>query len=200
MKPYVKYVVTTVVCVVIFVIVLMSKNSEKNYLNNNNHTTVQVTTVEETTDKKEETTVIDVETVYHQNIGVDNLIADYNKIAEIEITPDMVSDGTYGIDTNILVDNVSVIIINSNDSLSVDYSYEGKSDEAIYPLFRDFSKALNPSLTNKKIKNAWSEIKKGNYTNTSFYNLKGIEITYITGEVDEKNNHYIISTKLNRSE
>lgn len=201
MKSYIKYIAVTVIVLAIVAVIFINSKKDKNYTNIG-LTTVETTTTEGATtvdkaDKKSETEQIDRETVYHENVGIDQVIDDYNKIAEIKITPDMVSKGSYSVNANILVDDVSIIIYNTESSISIDYSYEGKSDDAIYPLFRDFSKVLKPKLTDKKIKKAWKEIKEGDYINNSFYSLKGIEITYITGEVDKEKNHYLIRTKKN---
>lgn len=204
MKSYIKYIAVTVVVLAIVAVVFINSKKDKNYANND-LTTVETTTTEGATtvdnkEKESDTEQIDRETIYHENVGIDQLIDDYNKIAKIKITPDMVSKGSYSINANITVNDVSIIIFNTESSMSIDYSYEGKSDDAIYPLFRDFSKVLKNKLTNKKIKKAWNEIKEGDYKNNSFYSLKGIEVTYITGEADEKNTHYLIRTKLNMKE
>lgn len=209
MKSYIKYIVVTVVLLLAFIIVYVSSRHGEYNKASNAPTTIQKTStsVERITTTKKNvinsensTTIADLETTNVKSEEMDRLLENYNKNAEIKITPEMVSKGKYNANTNITVGDVSIVIFDTESSLSIDYSYEGKDDEEIYPFFRDFSKIMNPSITNKIIKKAWKEIKMGNYINTSFYNLKGIEVTYITGEVDEENSHYIIRTKFNKNQ
>lgn len=203
MKAYIKYIVVTVVLIAVFAIVLISskKGKESEATTVAVNTTSVVTTEEnkdvvDKEDKKEETTVVDRETIYHKNVEIDMLLEEYNKTAEIKITPDMVRVGTYDVNANITVGDVEIILFNNEGSLTVDYSCDGKNDDVIYPIFRDLSKVINKKVTNKRTKRAWKEIKEGNYTGTSFYNMKGMQISYIVGEEDDGNNHYIVMTKM----
>lgn len=144
--------------------------------------------------KKEEEVV-----KYHKDKGVNQILVDYNKIAEIKITPDMVQDGAYNNNANISVNEVWVQIYNSSNGLFVDYSDEANSDEHIYPLFRDFSKALNPSLTDEIISNAWKELQTGKYDYYSNkYDLSGIEIAYMTSKLNNGQLKYTIKTGLKK--
>ena len=136
---------------------------------------------------------------YHGNEAVNQLLTDYNEIAEVAISPDMVQNGAYNFNANISVDGVWVQIYSGN-GLFVDYSDEAESDDHIYPLFRDFTKSLNQSLTDDEINTAWKELQTGKYNNyyTSKYNLGGIQITYKTEKLNNGANRYTIKTELKK--
>lgn len=81
----------------------------------------------------------------------------------------------------------------------VDYSEEAVSDEHIYPVFRDFTKSMNPILTDEEIAKAWEELKTGEYDYYSNkYNLGGIKVSYVTSKLNNGEIRYTIKTQLDK--
>lgn len=135
---------------------------------------------------------------YHKNQGINNLIAEYNNVSEVEISPSMVQNGAYDFSANISVNDVWVQIYNSSAGMFVDYSAESESDSNIFILFKGFSKALDNSLGDESIDNAWKELRTEKYTNYNNYDVGKIKATYSTQKLDNGCTRYLVKTGLQK--
>lgn len=135
--------------------------------------------------------------VYHKDEGLNQLLIDYNAIAEIPISPEMVDNGVYFFECNITVNEVYIQLYNSSTGLFVDFYDEAASDASIYPLFRDFAKALKSELTDKVIEQAWNELKSNNYDYyTDKYDMGGIKASYDDMKLNNGTFSYSIKLEL----
>lgn len=160
-------------------------------------TTTQDIVSEDTEEESEEQKE---EVKYHTDEGVNQLFVTYNEIAETPISPDMINDGAYSDCANTIINGIWIQVTDNDRALFVDYSEESASAEHIYPVFRDFTKAMNSALTDDEIKNAWEELKTGEYDNyySNRYDLGGIKIMYSIQELNNGEFRFIIKTQLDK--
>lgn len=132
---------------------------------------------------------------YHNSKDINRLLTSYNSIAEYPITPEMVRNGAYDFNANISCNGVWIAIYASgNNGIFVDYSDEAANDSAIYPIFRDFCKTLNPEITSEDVDATWTILQTKKYQNYDAYDFEGIECTYSESPLSNGDHRYIIKT------
>lgn len=103
---------------------------------------------------------------------LNQLILDYNAISEYDI--DQCSNGTYPFNAIMSCNGVYIMAYNST-SVFVDLSIEDWNDSRIYPVFRDFMKALDNTVSDDEIFTGWGELLTGEYIGYRYYNIGSIE-------------------------
>ncbi len=186
-------------CVIILCATTNQNSNEKNTGNDITSESPKEAIEEEkqdvvTEDAKSQNEIDENEIKYHGNKTINKLITDYNSLAEVTITPDMVSNGAYSFNAKVNVNGVSLLIYKSDAGVFIDYSQEAKHDSHIYPLFRDFAKTLNPDITNDEIQMGFAELRTGNWKNYTKYNMNGIECTYLAQKLTDGKIRYTIKT------
>lgn len=151
--------------------------------------------LEKESEKKSEKESDKKEIQYHENKTINKIITAYNEVAEVTITPDMVSNGAYSFNANIICNEVFVNIYKSDAGIFIDYTQEAKKDTQVFTLFRDFAKTLNPKITDKEIKKGFDKLRTGDWKNYTKYDMKGIECTYTTQKLINGQIRYTIKTE-----
>lgn len=197
MQPAVK--IALIVLLWVFIFVVGATNSEdsktgdeSNPSNSYIESTVGETSTEEATEENTEAT----NTVkYHGNEQVNNLLTDYNAVAECPITPEMVENGAYNYSANVSCNGVWIMVYaTSNNGIFVDYQDEAASDKNVKQLFKGFCKALNADITDEDVNVAWAALQTGQYKNYNAYDFEGIECTYVESLLANGEHRYIIKT------
>lgn len=136
--------------------------------------------------------------IYHsKNEHINRLLTNYNKIAEYDITPEIVETKQYKNDRAfITIENVWVQIytLSTRSGLLIEIEDETYDDKIIEILFRDFCKAISPQLTQNDIILAWNNLKSGEH---GYYDepivLMNLECTYFRGELKSGKFRYSIT-------
>ena len=127
---------------------------------------------------------------------INELLENYNAIAEYKIPPEKIEKGNIKTKANIYFEEMDIEIVYSSDGfVSVNICDRQEPDETMYPIFRDFVIAVNSELTEDDVKQAWSDIQNeffeidyGNTGNRNTYELGGMQIAYIGGESSYQRN------------
>lgn len=124
--------------------------------------------------------------------GIIQLLVNYSDIAEYPIAT--ITSGDRDYDNWVQVNGISIHIIDTEKSMTINYDWEGQDDSAIVPVMRDFCKALVPSLTNEDFSIALDQLRSEEYQYFDTYTFSGIEGTYITTPLETGETRYTIET------
>jgi hypothetical protein len=185
------------------VIVIGVTNQNSNEKDTENDTTTESTkkVIEEekqdivTEDTKSENEIDEKKIKYHGNKTINKLITEYNTLAEVAITPDMVSNGAYSFNAKVSCNGVSLLIYKSDAGIFIDYSQEANDDSQIFTLFRDFAKTLNSDITDDEIQTGFDELRTGDWQNYTKYDMNGIECTYSSQKLTDGQIRYTVKTE-----
>ena len=103
---------------------------------------------------------------------LNQLISDYNSISEYDI--EQWETGAYPFNAIMSCNGVYIMAYNSN-SVFVDLSIEDWDDSRIYPVFRDFIKTLDNSVTDEEVSAGWNELLTGKYIGYKYYDIGSVE-------------------------
>lgn len=144
-----------------------------------------------------------IEQASNDKYFLNNFICAYNAIAEHkidEVTIDEIDKSkrplsrlTYTYTNRVY----TIFTYNEGYNIFIDIQYEGTSDEAIYPIFRDIIKIMNPSLLDQEIDETWYNLQSQKYSNYNEYDLNGINCTYSIQTLVNGENRYYIKAWIN---
>lgn len=120
----------------------------------------------------------------HNDKTINNVLNAYNAVAEYKVSSEDISAGSSNSNAKASINGVYILLYSST-GIAVDYQLEATDDSAIFPVFRDFCKAINPSLTDDELELAWNDMrlfeKPTSVSEIKAYNeleIGGIECTF----------------------
>ncbi|MCD8368290.1 MAG: hypothetical protein LUC48_09760 [Clostridiales bacterium] len=132
-------------------------------------------------------------TLFEYDTEVNNLLVQYNAVAEYAVSPENVEKGNVRTKAIISLEGLYIEIVNSNRgfvTISIDDTDELK--DVLYSVFRDFLTAINADFSEEDILIMWNDIQNDNYeidyNNTGYintYEVNGIQLEYV-----ETNTYY----------
>lgn len=97
------------------------------------------------------------EYTFHRLPSIEQLILDYNAIAEVPVTVDMLHDSSIRNTLYVSCNGVWITIFESFDELWVKFQIDADTDIAYYPIYRDFLAALGAVFANDDFLALWEE-------------------------------------------
>lgn len=153
-------------------------------------------TVNESNDEE-----VEISTPVYGDYSINILIKNYNEIAEYLIDEQLISDieelGRPLSKLSITLENGVYVLMRYNDysqTLYLQYQQEGSDDSEIYPVFRDFIRAKDDSISNDEIEEVWSELQTGNYSYYNSFSFNKIECSYLKQTLIDGRKRYYIKT------
>ena len=122
---------------------------------------------------------------------LNQLIIDYNENAEFKI--EQSRTGAYPFNAIMMCNSVYIMAYNSN-AVYVDFSIEDWDDSNIYPVFRDFLKTMDSSLSDDMIYFGWNELLTGKYIGYKYYDIGEIECSCWVNQVSNGKYSYTVKT------
>ncbi len=135
---------------------------------------------------------------YHNDEGINQMIIDYNNIAEVPITKDMISKAAYDDHAIVTINGIWIELTDNSYGQFVDIKDEVQDDEPIYVVFRDFMKVLDTSLDDEVIAKGWEDLKTNKYQAYNYYDLGNIQISCWVENLNNESNRYTIKSTLKR--
>ena len=110
---------------------------------------------------------------------VNSFFANYNAIAEKPIEASEIEKGNIRTKALVYIDDFSMEVINATDFLSVSISTDLENEDTeLLSVFTSCIKAMNTTVSDDEIMNAWNAIHETGYM-VEDYDFNGIEITYV---------------------
>ena len=104
----------------------------------------------------------------------------YNEIAEYPFEEEQIQQGNVKAKALISTGDFYIEMVNSQNGLEILIDDGPEESVALYPVFRDFLKVMDDSLSDEQIKQAWSDIKKigTKYMYDGNYTLNSLKMNY----------------------
>lgn len=133
--------------------------------------------------------------VYHSNAVINQLLIDYNAIAEYPILPEQVEPGVRRNNADAPCNGVWLRMWEANNGEpSIDFRVDSaKNDKHIFPIFRDFAKVMNSEFSDKQLEKIWKELQSGKYEGYDYYRYENIKASYWKKKYDNGKYQYSIS-------
>jgi hypothetical protein len=117
---------------------------------------------------------------------VNQLLCDYNDIAEFPFQPDEISRGNIPAKAIISSNDLYIVVVANRDkNVSISIASKDEQNQEFYPVFRDFATAINDNISHKELKKAWSDIQSGQYEIDYYgagadnvYDVNGIQMQF----------------------
>ncbi len=133
--------------------------------------------------------------LYHKNNTINSLITEYNEIAELPFTTDMVSEGAYDSSSTISAHGVYILMYSNSNGTFIDISEENQDNdsETICTIFKDFLKVFDSSLDDEKLNTIWNDIQTNEYTDYTPYLINNCEIAYDVSKISDEYTKFDLS-------
>ena len=112
--------------------------------------------------------------------GLNHFFQKYNEIAEYPFEEEQIQQGNVKAKALISTGDFYIEMVNSRNGLEILIDDGPEESVALYPVFRDFLKVMDDSLSDEQIKQAWSDIKKigTKYMYDGNYTLNSLKMNY----------------------
>lgn len=133
--------------------------------------------------------------VYHKNNIVNQVLIEYNAIAEHSISSEMVKAGVRKNNANMSCNGVWIQIWEANNGEpSIDFDVDAAEDDTmIFPVFRDFAKVMNPLFTDEQIDEVWKELQSGRYEPYDYLYFENTKMSYWKSQLNNGKYRYSVS-------
>lgn len=138
---------------------------------------------------------VQTQVLFESDETVNQLLCDYNDIAEYPFQVDEIKRGNIRAKAIIVSNDLySEVVVSRHGTVSIRITSKDEENPAFYPTFRDFALALNGDITPQELEKAWEDIQTDWYEID--YNSTGINNVY---DVDGVQMQYINSQNMNES-
>lgn len=129
---------------------------------------------------------------YHSNDAINQIIAEFNKIADKKIEASQISkDYTY--QTFITTSDTYIRIAKSDVGLFVDLTEETNTEDNLKYYFKNFVKCLSAGTSDSDIDKVYQQLQTGKYSNYSKYNALGLNFSYTKSKLNNDSYDYKIT-------
>ena len=137
--------------------------------------TQSVSSIQSATQVEEETMIY-----FKTDKGLNRFFSEYASIAEYPFEPDNIKQGNIRTKALISAGDLYIELVNSKDGLTICIDDGKKVSDTLYPVFRDFLRVLDGSLSDEQIEQAWADIKEigTKYLYDGAYSLGNLKLTY----------------------
>ncbi len=112
--------------------------------------------------------------------GLNRFFEEYSAIAEYPFEPEDIRQGNVRTKALISTGDIFIELVNSANGLTILLDDGPNESDALYPIFHDFLKVIDDSLSDEQIAQAWADIKDigTKYYSEGAYPLNDIKLTY----------------------
>lgn len=112
--------------------------------------------------------------------GLNRFFSEYASIAEYPFEPDDIKQGNVRTKALVSTSDLYIELVNSKNELTICIDDGKEMSDTLCPVFRDFLRVLDGSLSDEQIEQAWADIKEigTKHHNDGAYTLGNLKLTY----------------------